>query len=57
MAAEIEVMVAAVTRALTGGVVKPFLAPAEAVAEYWKDKVRERLNAVRLHGIGHATSG
>jgi hypothetical protein len=46
MAAEIEVVAAAVTGALTGGVVKPLLAPADALAEYWKDRIRSRLEKV-----------
>lgn len=46
MAAEIEVVVAAVTGALTGGLVKPFLAPVEALSDHWRDRIRGRLETV-----------
>jgi hypothetical protein len=41
--AEIDVLVAAAAGALGGGVVKPLLAPVDALAEHWRDRVRERL--------------
>jgi hypothetical protein len=46
VAAELELVVSAVTGALTGGAVRPLIAPADALAEYWKDKIRERLERV-----------
>jgi hypothetical protein len=46
MAAEIELIVSAVTGAITGGAVKPLLAPADALAEHWKERVRTRLERV-----------
>ena len=43
MAAELELIVSGVTGALTGGMVRPLLAPAEAVSELWKASIIERL--------------
>ena len=40
MPAELELIAAAVTGALAGGMAKPLVAPAEALAEHWKAKVR-----------------
>jgi hypothetical protein len=55
MAAELEVITAAVTGALTGGAVKPVLAPADALAEHWREKVRARL--ARVGESVHRKSG
>jgi hypothetical protein len=61
MPAEMDLIVASVTGALTGGVLRPLLAPADALAEHWKETIRKRLTVVSnaaarkrrrpLHGI------
>jgi hypothetical protein len=43
MSAEIDVVAAAVVGALTGGSVRPLLAPVDAVAEVWKDRIKARI--------------
>lgn len=43
MSAEIDVVAAAVVGALTGGSVRPLLAPMDAVAEVWKDRIKARI--------------
>jgi hypothetical protein len=44
--AELEVVVSAVTTLVTGGVLTPLTAPAAALTDYWKDRVRSRLESV-----------
>lgn len=43
MASELDLIVAGVTGAMTGGLVRPVLAPVDAVSEVWKEQIKARL--------------
>jgi hypothetical protein len=57
MAAELELVVSAVTGALAGGAVKPLIAPADALADYWKKKISARLARVQRQVSDKRRSG